>query len=272
MSDLQLVSLEKDALVISTPYNSGFVASLKSEIPYTNRKWDTQRKVWLVTPDFYNVIANLVLTHYRVKLNIQVPIPTKALGFTELRIFECRYIGATKDRGGGERTALGWTGTWNIIFPENVLKMWVGVELRPGGETTLYARLGVRSDASTDEVKSAYRKMAKTWHPDICHDPDASAQFQAIPAAYEILGDPDKRIRYNVGLALEWTLSKKIEDSTAGYRCPIRCGQLIVTGNQVLDKFNVQKIDSWMDIKDAFGRILVPSWPMGAEMPVEEWL
>lgn len=64
----------------------------------------------------------------------------------------------------------------------------------------LYAVLGVSRTASADEVKRAYRSLAKKYHPDQNKD-NAAAQekFKAITAAYDILGDGDKRKHYDAG-------------------------------------------------------------------------
>ena len=63
-----------------------------------------------------------------------------------------------------------------------------------------YAVLGVPRDASADDIKKAYRKLALKWHPDR-HPEDkrseAEAQFKRIAEAYEVLSDPDKRSRYD---------------------------------------------------------------------------
>lgn len=65
---------------------------------------------------------------------------------------------------------------------------------------TLYDVLGVARGASEDEITRAYRKLAKTCHPDL-HPGDKKAEekFKRINAAYEILGDKDKRARYDRG-------------------------------------------------------------------------
>uniref|UniRef100_A0A1B0FMT8 J domain-containing protein n=1 Tax=Glossina morsitans morsitans TaxID=37546 RepID=A0A1B0FMT8_GLOMM len=61
-----------------------------------------------------------------------------------------------------------------------------------------YKILNVRKGASTNEIKKAYRKLAKELHPDKNkHDPDASVKFQDLGAAYEVLSDPDKRKTYD---------------------------------------------------------------------------
>ena len=62
----------------------------------------------------------------------------------------------------------------------------------------LYRVLGVDKKASQDEIKKAYRKLARQYHPDRNPD-DASAEsrFKEISAAYDVLGDPDKRKQYD---------------------------------------------------------------------------
>lgn len=62
---------------------------------------------------------------------------------------------------------------------------------------SLYETLGVNKDASSDEIKKAYRKLARKYHPDINKDPEAENKFKEINAAYEILSDDDKRKQYD---------------------------------------------------------------------------
>lgn len=61
-----------------------------------------------------------------------------------------------------------------------------------------YKVLGVPRTASQDEIKRAYRRLAKNYHPDVNNDaPDAKERFQEINEANEVLGDPEKRRRYD---------------------------------------------------------------------------
>lgn len=60
-----------------------------------------------------------------------------------------------------------------------------------------YEVLGVSKDATPDELKKKYRKLALQYHPDRCKDPDAKDKFAAINEAYEVLSDKDKRAKYD---------------------------------------------------------------------------
>ncbi|HEV8036837.1 DnaJ C-terminal domain-containing protein [Yoonia sp.] len=64
-------------------------------------------------------------------------------------------------------------------------------------DTELYKALGVSPDASADEIKRAYRKMARKYHPDVNASPEADAKFKAAAAANDVLSDPEKRAAYD---------------------------------------------------------------------------
>ncbi|GAF41418.1 hypothetical protein FC83_GL002259 [Agrilactobacillus composti DSM 18527 = JCM 14202] len=60
-----------------------------------------------------------------------------------------------------------------------------------------YEVLGVSRDASDDEIKKAFRKLSKKYHPDLNKAPDAEAKFKEVNEAYEALSDPQKRAAYD---------------------------------------------------------------------------
>jgi curved DNA-binding protein len=60
-----------------------------------------------------------------------------------------------------------------------------------------YKILGVARDASVDDIRSAYRKLARKYHPDVSKEPDAEARFKELGEANEVLRDPEKRAAYD---------------------------------------------------------------------------
>ena len=66
-----------------------------------------------------------------------------------------------------------------------------------------YKIMGVPRDASQDEIKKAYRKLARQYHPDVSDKPDAEQLFKDLGEAYAVLKDPEKRAAYD-GLGANW--------------------------------------------------------------------
>jgi curved DNA-binding protein len=56
-----------------------------------------------------------------------------------------------------------------------------------------YEVLGVGKNADQSEIQRAYRKLARTHHPDVNKDPSAEARFKEISEAYDVLSDPEQR-------------------------------------------------------------------------------
>jgi curved DNA-binding protein len=66
-----------------------------------------------------------------------------------------------------------------------------------------YATLGVARDASQDDIKHAYRRLARKYHPDVSKEADAEARFKEIGEANEVLKDPEKRAAYDQA-GMQW--------------------------------------------------------------------
>ena len=60
-----------------------------------------------------------------------------------------------------------------------------------------YEILGVNRDASEEEIKKAYRKLARKYHPDVSKEPNAEARFKEVAEAHEALSDTERRAAYD---------------------------------------------------------------------------
>src|ERR1700754_4902344 len=60
-----------------------------------------------------------------------------------------------------------------------------------------YKILGVARGATADEIKKAYRRLARKYHPDVSKEKDAEAKFKEVQEAYEVLKDAEKRAAYD---------------------------------------------------------------------------
>jgi len=66
-----------------------------------------------------------------------------------------------------------------------------------------YQVMGVARDASQDDIKRAYRKLARKYHPDVSKEKDAEEKFKELQEAHEVLKDPEKRAAYDQ-LGADW--------------------------------------------------------------------
>ena len=78
-----------------------------------------------------------------------------------------------------------------------------------------YKTLGVAREASQDDIKSAYRKLARKFHPDVSKEKDAEARFKDIGEANEVLKDPEKRAAYDAA-GSQWERQQAAGASRAG--------------------------------------------------------
>ncbi len=202
--------------------------------------------------------------------------PFKGL-IMEMKLIEARYVGRCKARPDSTETAYCWVnGAWAVAITKQALCQYFGVPMRPGEEPTLYGALGIAQTATNEEIKVAYRRMAKQWHPDVCREPDARKQFDSIKHAYDILST--KRAKYDAGLALQASLKNNVElfnaataEDKFGYRSPLRCGWILGKGENRRSKFVMTEILQWQDIVNQSGQTLVVSWIYGEDAPREEW-
>jgi DnaJ-class molecular chaperone len=105
-----------------------------------------------------------------------------------------------------------------------------------------YEVLGVKKEASEDEIRSAYRKLAKKYHPDLNPgNKEAEARFKELASANDILSDKDKRARFDRGEIDESGTERPPQQSWRGY-----------AEGAPGEKYHTQNIDP-EDLEDLFG-------------------
>ncbi len=73
-----------------------------------------------------------------------------------------------------------------------------------------YETLGIEKGATQKEIKRAYQRLARKYHPDVSKEPDAEARFKEVGEAYEVLKDPEKRVAYDQ-LGANWQAGQQFE-------------------------------------------------------------
>jgi DnaJ domain len=289
------LTAEDDHLVFVSTYHQGLVAEFKQAIPAGARKWERERRAWLVDPAYGDTVARLCELYLGVKPT--VPAISAGAGATPepvVRLLVVEYLGGARLRPGGQVTAMGWVdGEWRVAFDVAVLRRFfepgysdtqvVAGETGDGPPPTLYALLGVVPGATGDELKVAFRRQALHLHPDRNREPDAAERFRQAKEAYDLLRDPLSRRKYDVGLAFEadaqafeardrkWFERTYAPDHT-GYRAPVTNGVFLLRGTPRLGVFVAQEVLQREDIVSRDGAILVSSWPKDGDTFERRWV
>jgi len=258
-------------LAFACAYDPELVKALDRYVPKSARRavWDNSSgrprfRHWLIEPQYAGACAELVKTYLGVTLAIPQVAPQVRSAQRELLI---EYIGACYPRETGEPIARACVnGSWGVIFPQSVLQAY----FKHHGETAdCYATLGVSRQATPDEIRQAYRRLAKVWHPDHNHEPDAAERFMALKAAADVLLDVQARRRYDAWLSLT-TSTTSTTDKTGHWRAPYTCGRVVAEGVQGV-YFEVTRIISWRE-EVRNGKVMVSSFPKGASSFVINWV
>jgi len=261
-----LTAMKDGTVMFESSYDPQLVAEFKAKVPWTARRWDGEQRAWFVAPEHAATVAGICAAI----LGVRPDVPHLAQRGPEVREVFLEYLGAVKSRG-DTHTAYGYCdGGWNLLFPESVLRAWFCDDADPTEAPTLYAVLGVKRDASTEEIKKAYRRAARTHHPDVGGDGE---QFKAVQQAWETLKEADARARYDSGLAMAATLTADQRPAARiVWHPPVRCGRLTVEGCQVLNRFHVSRIFRWEDVTDRAGHTLVTFWRSGDDHFQTRWV
>lgn len=226
-------------------YNPEIIGWIKEAIPVHQRSWNPDKKQWILDDESFDLLRQ----RYP-----HTPLVVTAVenNNSDTQEFTLEYIGRPKYAFAQKQViAFGWNGHKIVIaISIEALQEWFKVG-------TLYDQLGLKQTASKDEIKSAYWRLARQWHPDVCQEPDAQEQFVKIKTIYELLSNPLKKKKYDLGLRIFGSQQKS--NVHPGEALPLRSG--VITGkieykpNKVLTS-----ITSWKDVIDNQGRTLVSTW------------
>lgn len=254
------VTAEGGSFKVNTPYSATFVSDLKNSIPATGRKWDSASKCWYVSEVHADILKTLIDRAYNCDVQMPTIIAAKAQS-VEVE-FQADYVANSKNEASSVHTG----GGWNAKIPEKVLRKWFK-QADTATPATYYGLLGIDQNATDQEVKKAYKRAARTWHPDICREPNAREMFEKVREAYDILGNTLQRNLYNTGLAFEAMANTRNSLRGGGYKTSyssfvpvLRCGVLRVRGHKELGILVVDEILAWEDVTNAAGQIMVSSW------------
>ena len=275
---------EGGSFKLYTPYKAEFVDRFRAEVPSSAKKYVKNPSTgkfdhWLISAAYADPIKKLCKDVYGYAPDVVGTITTTQVKKNYPNIL-LEYMGLPRSRGHGEITASGWYNDgWNLIFPLSVLEKWFSFEAEtPKEELTYYQVLSIKQGCTGSELKKAYRRAARTWHPDVCTEPDAEDMFKSVQEAYETLKDPQARRKYNACLTESKNIApksrrgKRKEDFTIGWRPPIRCGTLIVKGTEMAGRITVEEILGWEDVINFDGKTMVTSWDIALDGFKKEWV
>jgi len=258
------------------PYDPAAVEWLKRNIPGAARKpvyiekEDGSRKFshWAISTEYKDDILAMCQSIR------QQPVITGEFGAakTVTKKLRVEYVGLPRDRGGIVTASGAINREWLVTFTLESLKEYFNFNILPSGVQDKYSVLGVRRTASGAEIKDAWKKLVKQWHPDVCTEEDAEKQFIAVQEAYELLKNPLTRRKYDASLKLtDNQPERRKDDVTLGWRPPMRCGWITVEAIETLGKYVVNKIISWDEITEN-GLTMVTSWDMSLNDYRIDWV
>lgn len=116
-----------------------------------------------------------------------------------------------------------------------------------------YEIMGVKRDATQDEIKRAYRKLARKYHPDVSKEADAEKRFKEVGEAYEVLKDPEKRAAYDQ-LGANWKAGQDF-NAPPGWDAGFEFGGGGYTGAYSSEGFDSDDAAAYSDFFESlFGR------------------
>jgi hypothetical protein len=181
-------------------------------------------------------------------------------------IYDVTYIGWPKARANGEFVSSGMLadGSWGLDLPMEVMRAYfenrdpaeqeAQVPTGPIGPG-FYGVLMIPQAATADELKAAFRKLSKMYHPDLSDAPDAATLFINLKKAYDTLSDPALRAKHDAILRMTSTSSDYAPlttnvvlgaSTTSNWGPTYRCGKITIQGTTFGGNVRVQKITGWV--------------------------
>lgn len=271
------IRFEPEGMIVDTGYNRDYHAWFKSNVPHADRKWNgipptEWDKTWTVHPRHFQELKQQITRHFGYCDVVGSPP-----GSTVKRVeFVLDYIGRLYTRESGEATASGYVdGSWSVVFPQGVLAAYFNLDLSGRLDTSsLYAVLSVADTAGREEIKKAYRRAARTYHPDHNKEPDANETFIKIQEAYETLYDPTRRAKYDgVRRMLATADTETAAPKDALWTPPVKCGIITaMVDTATRGRWIINEILDWRDQVNEFGETRVCYWVYGEDTYREKWM
>ena len=232
--------------------NINIINKIKA-LPYDKRAWSREEDCWKIDASLVDSLSDI--------LGFSVKVERNKLGSENQRTtLDLHFISQPIRRVGGDVYSCGFHDQKFIAVLElSVLEEWY--KWRPC-DVTLYTSLCIERTASQDEIKKAYRRVARQWHPDVVGESEkevAHNMFIMINRAYEILSNDIKRRKYDAALLM---LPKPDKEEQPMRFLPYRCGRLVCDA-EVSAKIKVTKIYKWDDITNDQGQIMCATWKKG---------
>src|SRR6266508_1804146 len=152
-------------------YNAALLKKLKDAVPESERAWHKTAKAWLISPEEIEKAIQAINQH--TGQTIVLPEAKPSAPEVCEKSFLLEYLGATKDRGKRVSAYGSVNGEWASEFPEDVLRSFFEgreVNQKPDGLQALYRALCVFESVMPEEIKKAYKRLARQWHPDVCQE------------------------------------------------------------------------------------------------------
>ena len=275
---IPIITKRHDSIEVNTPYNTKFIEALKTTVPPGKRVWSKPN--WIVSKEFEYTIIGYIIMFY----GCEPQIIDRQNGVEERisRTIKLEYLGRCKTKDDKPSAASAWAdGSWSVLILESALRGYFEKEQSNDSEQTYYNVLGVSQESTADEIKKAFRRVSRQWHPDVCREQGAQEMFIKINEANNVLSDEIKRKKYNFMLRVmtDITPARSIQrvhndrtNNLYGYRSPLLCGYLDVEGTKTFGRLVVDKINTWNEITNNQGRAMIVSWQMGDKQFTTLWV